>query len=111
MAKDVDYRRMIHTKRWLRLRKAVLTERPLCERCRERGELTAATEVHHRVPVETALRRCEKEELMFNPGNLMAVCRRCHAEIHTEMGRCGRERMRMVNAERTASIIRRFFGE
>lgn len=111
MAKDADYNRMIHTARWLRLRKAVLSEHPLCERCAEDGRITPAGEVHHRVPVEHGMNFREKEKLMFDPSNLTALCHRCHVEVHTEMGRSGRERMRQLNAAKTSAIIRKFFGE
>ena len=52
MAKDADYRRLIHTARWLRLRRDTLTAHPLCERCQVDGYVTPATEVHHVRPVE-----------------------------------------------------------
>lgn len=54
MAKDKDYIRMIHTARWLRLRRDKLTVQPLCERCEEEGRLAPATEVHHVLPVASA---------------------------------------------------------
>lgn len=111
MAKDADYIRLIHTSRWLRLRKYVLSDHPLCERCESRGIITPAVEVHHRTPVEHGTNLREKETLMFDPGNLMALCRNCHVEIHVEMGRSGRERTKAANAAKTQSIISRFFGE
>lgn len=111
MAKDKDYVRLIHTMRWQRLRKRKLCSHPLCERCGSRGLVSAATEVHHRHPVEWAVNAAEKERLMFDPGNLEALCHRCHVETHTDMGRSGRERSRKVNAEQTAAIIRKFYGE
>ena len=58
MAKDKDYKRMIHTSRWLKLRRDKLSDYPLCERCEQMGKVTAATEVHHVHPVEMG--RCGK---------------------------------------------------
>ena len=55
MAKDKDYVQLIHTERWLRLRRDKLTASPLCERCQQAGLLTPATEVHHVTPVEDGL--------------------------------------------------------
>ena len=46
MAKDEDYKRMIHTVRWLRLRKGVLTRHPVCEMCEKEGILSPAEKVH-----------------------------------------------------------------
>lgn len=111
MAKDKDYVRMIHTVRWLRLRKEQLSRHPMCERCRLNGDVTAATEVHHVRPVEWGMGVVEKSRLMYDPGNLESLCHDCHVAVHTEMGRSGRERTKKINAEHTAAIIDRFFGE
>lgn len=66
MAKDKDYIRLIHTAKWLRLRRDKLNDTPLCERCEELGRVAAATEVHHVIPVEDGLTKQEKERLMFD---------------------------------------------
>ena len=66
MAKDKDYRRLIHSNRWIKLRRAKLTACPLCEDCKETGRITPATEVHHIKPVEDALNLVDKESLMFD---------------------------------------------
>mgnify|MGYP002524169428 FL=1 len=55
MAKDETYKRLINTSRWQSLRRAVLTAHPVCERCEAEGLVTPACEVHHRVPVESAV--------------------------------------------------------
>lgn len=91
MAKDKDYIQLIHTNRWLKLRRDKLSAQPLCERCCESGTVRAATEVHHVIPVEDGLTRAEKERLMYDYSNLRALCHDCHVKTHTEMGRCGKE--------------------
>lgn len=63
--------------RWRRLRALILRDRPLCEdplgEHRRRHRIPPpATDVHHRRP------RSEAPELALDPGNLMALCRRCH---------------------------------
>lgn len=110
MAKDKDYRRMIHTVRWLRLRRAKLTEHPLCQRCEAEGRVRAATEVHHIKPVEDGLSLREKETLMFAPHNLMALCHACHVAVHTEMGRSGKAQTRRREEERLKSFRAKFIG-
>ena len=90
MGKDRDYRRMIHTARWLRLRRDKLGDFPLCERCEEEGRHTPAVEVHHVIPVEDGVTRQEKERLMFDYFNLRALCHDCHVKTHVEMGRSGK---------------------
>lgn len=107
--KDSDYYRMIGSRRWQLLRKEVLTMHPTCERCQAEGYVTAATEVHHRRPVEYGINLMEKQRLMFNPGNLMALCHSCHVAIHTEMGRSGKVATRRRVEEQKRGIIEKFF--
>ncbi len=102
---------MIHTARWQRLRRDRLSEHPLCERCGEQGIVTAATEVHHVIPVETALTRQEKERLMFDYTNLRALCHDCHVKAHTDMGRSGKAQARRRAREHLERFRGRFMGD
>lgn len=110
MAKDIRYRKLIHTARWLRLRRAVLMAHPLCEMCRAAGRVSAATEVHHVVPVETGRNMVEMEGLMFDRHNLMALCHRCHVKVHEGMGKGGKEERAKRAAGRLEDFGKRFFG-
>jgi 5-methylcytosine-specific restriction protein A len=109
MAKDTDYIRMIHTSRWLRLRRDKLTKHPLCERCESEGYLTAATEVHHQIPVEYGVTCADKERLMFDYSNLRALCHNCHVEVHIQMGRSGKAATKRRNDEQVAAMIKKYF--
>ena len=111
MAKDNDYKRLIHSARWVKLRREILSRTPLCEMCKSDGRVTAATEVHHHRPVEYAVGYDEKCRLMFDPNNLRALCHDCHVKAHIEMGRSGKEATKRRTAEHVATTIRRFFGE
>ena len=55
----------------------------LCERCLKRGIISSADVVHHKVPLteETV----NDLNLSLNWGNLQALCRKCHAEVHDEI--------------------------
>ncbi len=108
MAKDKDYIRLIHTARWVHLRRDKLTAHPLCERCEELGKVTASAEVHHVIPVENGLSKQEKERLMFDSTNLMALCHECHVKIHTEMGRCGKTQAKNRAKEHLKRFVDRF---
>lgn len=111
MAKDKDYIKLIHTPRWLRLRREILTAHPLCELCQADGYITPATEVHHVRPVEEAINYIGKRERMYDPSNLQALCHSCHVKVHTEMGRSGKEATRRRNAEQVAGVVKKFFGD
>lgn len=58
--------------RWRRLRQSVLARQPLCQRCAERGVVTAAEHVHHRLPRKT------HPDRELDPTNLEALCLACH---------------------------------
>ena len=108
MAKDKVYNKMIHTARWLRLRRDKLSGFPLCERCEEEGRYTPATEVHHVIPVEHGLTREEKERLMFDYFNLRALCNDCHVKAHIEMGRSGKKQAKGRAKAHLEKFIKRF---
>ena len=110
MARDKDYNKLIHTERWLRLRKAVLTAQPKCQDCMQRGMLSPAVEVHHVRPVEDGLSYAEKQQLMYDPGNLRALCHGCHVRVHTEMGRSGKAGAKRRAREQRARFVKKFLG-
>ena len=92
MGKSNEYQKLINTTRWVKLRSAYLNKHPLCEACAQQGRVTAAQEVHHRTPVENAASLAGMEQLMYDPGNLQALCHNCHIEAHMVMGRGGSKR-------------------
>lgn len=111
MAKDKEYNRLIHTARWLRLRRDVLTKHPVCQRCEQEGRIRPATEAHHVKPVEEAYTSAEKIQRMYDPYNLRALCHDCHVKTHTEAGRSGKKAAKRRNAEQLRQVMKRFFGD
>lgn len=106
-----DYRALINSTRWVKLRAILLTERPLCARCIQQGRETPATEVHHISPVEDAPTPAARRRLMFDYSNLQPLCHDCHVAVHVERGRGGQKgAQRRAEAERKA-IDRLFTGE
>lgn len=84
--KNPYYRALINSTRWRKLRNAYLTEHPLCERCLKNGRTEVAKEVHHIDPIESHCEdRMEMTRLAYDPNNIMAVCSRCHGELHKEL--------------------------
>lgn len=111
MAKDKEYQQLIHTAKWLRLRRDVLTAHPLCQRCEQEGVITAATEIHHVRPVEESVGKAERRQRMYDPANLRALCHDCHVRTHTELGRSGKSATQKRNAEQVAQVCKKFFGD
>jgi len=105
MAKDTNYIKLINQKRWKLLRLRKLRANPICECCREKERITPAREVHHIVPVESVTAITQMEMLMFDYNNLMAVCSKCHSEIHAEMFSHTKENVQKANERRTKRFI------
>lgn len=59
--------------RWLRLRKMILSQGPLCVECAKRGRITPATDVDH------VLARRDRPDLSFDADNLQTLCKACHS--------------------------------
>lgn len=57
----------------------------LCERCRERGLIAPADEVHHKIRLTPE--NVNKPEIALNWGNLIALCTECHKEMHKKQKR------------------------
>lgn len=58
---------------WKRLSTAIKRQRPLCEDCHAAGRLTPSAEVHH---VE---KWADNPHRAYDPTNLRALCKACHA--------------------------------
>lgn len=82
---DANYRRIINSKRWQRVRAAKLRRQPLCEDCLSAGRAVSASEVHHVVPLSRGRSYGEMERLAFDPANLRSLCRDCHAAAHRRL--------------------------
>ena len=72
--------------RFRKLRHQIMKENKwLCQYCKEKGHLTPATEIDHKIPFAIAQEH--------DPSNLIPVCKKCHAEksrkekIQTDIGR------------------------
>jgi 5-methylcytosine-specific restriction protein A len=82
MSKNKTYLALIHSTRWLALRRSYITMHPLCEECRRQGITRPATEVHHVRPIEGGGTEAEMTRRAFDPTNLRALCTECHHAAH-----------------------------
>ena len=68
---------------WRSARAAVVKRaHGLCERCVTAGRVTPGEIVHHKVALTPA--NIGDPRVSLGMGNLMLVCRQCHAELHGE---------------------------
>lgn len=107
---DKAYQRLIQSARWTRLRKAALLDGPLCADCLREGVCTAASEVHHIVPVETAPDAATMRRLMFSPANLVPLCHECHVRRHKELRSHSRQTAEERERARVQAFEEKFFG-
>ena len=52
----------------------------LCERCKAKGLIVPAEEVHHKIKLTPA--NINRPEVALNWGNLIALCKDCHMKEH-----------------------------
>ena len=109
MKRDKAYQKLIQSRQWAMLRKRKLEACPMCEDCLREGVLASAREVHHVVPVETAADASGMRRLMFNPGNLVALCHECHVLRHKELASHSRETAREREAVKVKNFAKKFF--
>ena len=102
----------MNSKEWRRLRSQVLSEQPLCERCKAEGYVTASRCVHHIIPVESGRTEAECRDLAFRRSNCQALCFQCHADIHKAEGSWTKAKRQERNDQRLAQwadrLSRRF---
>ena len=107
-AQDGEYRAMLHSARWQRLRRQMLAAHPQCELCVGERRYRPATEVHHRVPVLSVADSVSRQALMFDTGNLMALCHECHVTVHLMMGKQSKEENRRRVEGKIDEIMERY---
>ena len=86
--------------RWDKLSRQVRRQRPLCERCKQQGRITAATEVHHKRSVE------RHPELEYDPNNLLALCHYCHQEIEGRQFGLNRGNKRAMREDARGGVLK-----
>jgi len=96
--------RFYKNRKWKYKRAKVLRrDEYLCRECKRYGRTTAATTVHHVIPIE------ERPELALVSRNLISLCDSCHNAMHdrdtgalTVKGMSWVERMQVAPLSRTA---------
>lgn len=107
MSRSKLYTRLMNAREWRDLRTAKLTEDPLCEVCRSKGLVVAASVVHHLIEVESGRTEQECRQLAYSWNNLQSLCRECHSQIHQELRSHSREAHRRRSEDRMAQWIAR----
>lgn len=95
------YHRLLTSGKWRALRQAKLSSDPFCADCAKEGVLTAATDVHHVVPVDEGANPERMAALAYDAANLVSLCHACHVRRHTAL-RSHSPETRKVRARKAA---------
>lgn len=104
---DTNYKIIIQSTRWRRLRNHYLQEHPLCEEC---GKL--AQVVHHKIPLDKFRNDPNMmENLAFDEDNLEALCFDCHQIIHRNLGKHNHRKQDILDLteERINNFNKKYF--
>ena len=111
MSKDKYYAKLLNAKRWKDLRKKVLEMQPLCVDCKSKGIITAASQVHHCLPIEDAVLRRNMEHRAYDVANLVALCSACHAARHAAMKSHSKVSVQANAKRKSESFFNRYLQE
>lgn len=80
--KNKDAEKHTKTSKWQSVRrKVILRDKGLCQLCLKRGRIeNRRLEVHH-IKSRNDLVNTPEEHLIYEPSNLVSVCRPCHEEL------------------------------
>ncbi len=104
------YTRLMSCERWRQLRASILREHPLCEECEKHGRFSTAEVVHHIIPLESISDPSRLEAMCYEPSNLMALCRKCHTEIHKAMGKNSRKEKKERESKSVDDMVARLLS-
>lgn len=76
-SRDKQHVKFYNSVEWIALSKLKMqNEHYQCEKCRDNGVFTIATEVHHKIPI------AEDWDKRFDIDNLQCLCKKCHNQEH-----------------------------
>lgn len=102
-SENTNYKKLIQSPRWSKVRCYYLSQHPRCEIC---GGL--ATEVHHIEPLDNFRNDLQMmEKMCFSESNLKSVCKDCHIKLHKELGKY--KNLKQSSKEMHKEVLDRFF--
>ena len=110
MKRTSEYKKLINSQKWAKLRAEKLQSDPICERCKLLGTITPGTEIHHIMPIDNGATPAEMFRLAYAPGNLQTLCHKCHVLIHTELLSKSAATNKYRNAARADGFISQFLS-
>ena len=106
-----EYRKLINSQKWAKLRAKKLQSDPICERCKLSGIITPGAEIHHITPIDTGATPAEKIRLAYNPYNLQTLCHSCHVTTHKELKSKSAQNTKIRAKNTSATFVTEFLSE
>ena len=111
MNRTDNYRKLINSRKWAKLRAAKMQSNPLCEICSAAGIITPGTEIHHITPIDTGANDTERTRLAYNTGNLQTLCHACHVQAHKDLQSKSAKVTQARNATKAAGFVDQFLSD
>lgn len=105
-----DYKSLINTTKWRKIRENKLSMNPLCELCEEEEKTILATEIHHVNPIQNGINYADMEDRAYDMNNLQSLCHEHHKNIHIGMKKISKKAIKDVNNKKTQFFMDRFFN-
>ena len=103
-----EYRKLINSQKWAKLRAEKMQTDPICERCKLSGTITPGAEIHHITPIDNGATPAEKKRLAYNPHNLQTLCHNCHVATHKELQSKSTQATKIRAKNTTATFVTEF---
>ena len=68
-----DYHMLYNTRAWKRLRRSVMSDQPVCQRCLSNTIIEVTTDIDHIIPHKG------DHHLFYDKDNLQGLCHKCHS--------------------------------
>ena len=109
--RSTQYKKLINSQKWAKLRAEKLQNNPLCERCMSSGIIAPGTEIHHITPIETGANFEQMKLLAYNYSNLITLCHVFHVQVHKDLQSKTAKQTQARNATKAAGFVDQFLSD
>ena len=106
-----QYKKLLNSQKWAKLRAEKLQNNPICERCKQIGIIAPGTEVHHIAPIDTGANFEQMKLLAYNYSNLITLCHVCHVQVHKDLQSKTAKQTKARNAAKRSGFVDQFLSD
>ena len=111
MNRTNNYKKLINSRKWTKLRAAKMQSSPQCEICAVAGIITPGTEVHHITPIDIGANDMERTRLAYDMSNLQTLCHKCHVIAHVELQSKSAKQTQARNKAKRTGFVDQFLSD